>query len=465
MFIRCLRCSTSYLADRTPDGPGFICTKCREPKPSPKSEPRTQSPPTATQQPPKLVSFPCRGCQAMMCGTTGERARCRGCKWVNDVPPTDEPMPVRTRSGLVITPPVPAPSSETVEPRSTTPNTEQSAVKPAPAAAPIGAPPAEPSLNVRRKKNSAPPTIVFPCRRCSEPISGPQGGHAGCKKCKGVNEVPFADDPARVSRTSSPSTAVPGKQTPTVPAEATTVPPAPAESSILVRCPACAATYRLPSTARGKRAKCSRCKVVFTVPQAPTRTAESNEWRRALAKAPSLTPVPAGGVDARPERRVSFFCQFCSTAVSGVPGQVVRCSHCARSNPAPAESQSDPNAPRSLYCRCGRTYHGRPSDHCECPACESKSAQAATLAGGARSGSAKTWSLPDEFGAVVWYGLLGLAIIAAIVVTVTKERPARNLTDDERIERMEREQEKLRELNEWHQKKLRAEEWDRLKGR
>src|SRR5436190_1675053 len=39
------------------------------------------------------------------------------------------------------------------------------------------------------------------------------------------------------------------------------------------------------------------------------------------------------------------------------------------------------------------------------------------------------------------------------------------LTDDERIERMRREQRDLEDLNRWQQDRLKADGWDRMKGR
>ena len=65
---------------------------------------------------------------------------------------------------------------------------------------------------------------------------------------------------------------------------------------------------------------------------------------------------------------------------------------------------------------------------------------------------------------------VGCVVVVVVLLLVgwalpDKADSKKKLTDDDRIERLEREQRELIELNEWQQKKLRADEWDRQRGR
>lgn len=422
IFIRCVRCSTSYLADRKPVGGDFVCTRCRETKPSPKGGVGTQTPPAVPQQRSKLVSFPCRGCQEMMCGDSGQRSRCRRCKWVNDVPLADEPMPVRTRTALPPGQPVLGPSPEATEQGATTPNTEQFSVQPASLAAPIGAQPAaEPSHPDRRKRNNAPPTIVFPCRRCNSMMCGPQGGHACCWKCKGVNQVPLAHEAAR------PPAAVP---------------------PILVACPACALTYRLKAIAKGKRMRCRGCSVVFTIPKAPTPT----EGTAAIPKQAQPTHVPPRGL-------VGVLCTSCLETFEAPPEAWVQCAKCGqiiRSDPVSDVTQagSKLKAAPTWEELGGHVDLSQPHVNVvDSVDWTWKSAWADLSRGvGIVAGTAVAIGL-------LWFMCSGLHSI------LTAPTPERKLSDDERIRRMEREREQLHEEFEWQRKKLEADKWDKMMGR
>lgn len=292
--------------------------------------------------------------------------------------------------------------------------------------------------------------ITFCCLSCSQPYSvgdEKSGMSAQCKRCGRMLKVP-GDPQSDWVEGSPPLTRQPVTANPD------------RKPAAYVRCRKCLVSYLAEP---GDVVRCIPCGLQL---RAPVPTPKPSVW----------DDIDSG----RATTGVRFSCPKCLAEYTADPGDAIRCVPCGLIIKAPVQKPKPPSScerptpvvsdepasyepeSRARCIGCSTVIPYRAFGRGKCVRCENPD----------KSRQKRKWT-GEDIGVAIYFGLAGLlvaiilvaCIYAAFRPTPPQSQSPHRLSDDERIERMQREQRDLQETNRWQQERVKADQWDRMNGR